>query len=101
MRRSSVNSSDRINCRPQSRRSIGRLLRRRPPPRILRLYDRLLEVSPSAVIELNRAVALAEVEGPAAALCVIDRLPLERSHMFHAIRADLLRRLGRNRDAAK
>ena len=66
---------------------------------ILRLYDRLLDVSPSPVIELNRAVALAEVEGPAAALTVIDRLSLERSHVFHAIRADLLRRLGRSRDA--
>jgi RNA polymerase sigma-70 factor, ECF subfamily len=70
-------------------------------PRILRLYDRLLEVSPGPVIELNRAVALAEVEGPAAGLTVIDRLSLERSHVFHAIRGDLLRRLGRNRDAAK
>jgi len=69
-------------------------------PRILRLYDQLLEVSPSALVELNRAVALAEVEGPAAALTVIDRLSIERSHVFHAIRADLLRRLGRNRDAA-
>jgi RNA polymerase sigma-70 factor (ECF subfamily) len=64
------------------------------------LYDRLLELSPSPVIELNRAVALAEVEGPAAALTVIDRLALDRSHLFHAIRADLLRRLGRSRDAA-
>ena len=70
-------------------------------PRILRLYDRLLEVSPSPVIELNRAIALAEVEGPAAALTVVDRLALECSHVFHATRADLLRRLGRNRDAEK
>ena len=66
---------------------------------ILRLYDRLLDVSPSPVIELNRAVALAEVEGPKAALIAVDRLSLERSHVFHAIRADLLRRLGRDRDA--
>jgi RNA polymerase sigma-70 factor (ECF subfamily) len=70
-------------------------------PRMLGLYDRLLEVSPSPVIELNRAVALAEVEGPKAALIVIDRLSLERSHVFHAVRADLLRRLGRDRDAVK
>ena len=69
-------------------------------PRILRLYDRLVDVSPSPLVELNRAVALAEVEGPAAALTVIDRLSIERSHMFHAIRADLLRRLGRHQDAA-
>ena len=68
--------------------------------RILRLYDRLLDVSPSPVIELHRAVALAEVEGPKAALIAVDRLSLERSHVFHAIRADLLRRLGRDRDAA-
>jgi RNA polymerase sigma-70 factor (ECF subfamily) len=67
--------------------------------RILQLYDRLLDVSPSSVIELNRAVALAEVEGPKAALIAVDRLSLERSHVFHAIRADLLRRLGRDRDA--
>jgi RNA polymerase sigma-70 factor (ECF subfamily) len=67
--------------------------------RILQLYDRLLEVSPSSVIELNRAVALAEVEGPKAALIAVDRLSLERSHVFHAIRADLLRRRGRDRDA--
>jgi RNA polymerase sigma-70 factor (ECF subfamily) len=66
---------------------------------ILQLYDRLLDVSPSPVIELNRAVALAEVEGPTAALIAVDRLSLERSHVFHAIRADLLRRLGRDRDA--
>jgi len=70
-------------------------------PEILGLYDRLLELSPSPMIELNRAVALAEIEGPAAALSVVDRLPLERAQVFHAIRADLLRRLGRTDDAAK
>jgi len=70
-------------------------------PRIVWLYDRLLDVSPSPVIALNRAVALAEVEGPAAALTIIDQLALDRSHLFHAIRADLLRRLGRAGDAAK
>src|SRR3954471_1616113 len=64
-------------------------------PRIVWLYDRLLEVSPSPVIGLNRAVALAEVDGPAVALTVIDGLALDRSHLFHAIRADLLRRLRR------
>src|SRR5205814_916408 len=68
-------------------------------PRILQLYDRLLDVSPSPIIELNRAVALAEVEGPKAALIAVDRLSLERSHVFHAIRANLLRRLGRDREA--
>jgi RNA polymerase sigma-70 factor (ECF subfamily) len=50
---------------------------------------------------LHRAVALGEVEGPAAALIIVDRLSLERSHVFHAIRAELLRRVGRVNDAAK
>ena len=64
--------------------------------RILQLYDRLLGFSPGPVVELHRAVALGEVEGPAAALEAVDRLPLERSHLFHAIRADLLQRLDRD-----
>jgi RNA polymerase sigma-70 factor (ECF subfamily) len=50
---------------------------------------------------LHRAVALAEVEGPAAALAIVDRLSLEGSHVFHAIRAELLRRVGRVQDAAE
>jgi RNA polymerase sigma-70 factor, ECF subfamily len=62
---------------------------------ILALYDQLLAVTPSAVIALNRAVALAEVEGPEAALAAIDGLALDRYHLLHATRADLLRRLGR------
>jgi RNA polymerase sigma-70 factor, ECF subfamily len=67
---------------------------------ILVLYDQLLAVAPSPVAALNRAVAVAEVDGPHAALGVLDDLPLERYHLFHAIRADLLRRLGRDEDAA-
>jgi RNA polymerase sigma-70 factor (ECF subfamily) len=67
---------------------------------ILVLYDQLLTVAPSPVAALNRAVAVAEVDGPLAALGVLDDLPLERYHLFHAIRADLLRRLGRDEDAA-
>ena len=67
---------------------------------ILVLYDQLLAVAPSSVAALNRAVAVAEVEGPQAALSVLDDLPLERYHLFYAIRADLLRRLGRDEDAA-
>jgi RNA polymerase sigma-70 factor (ECF subfamily) len=51
-------------------------------------------------VALNRAVAVAEVEGPAAALALVDDLDLESYHLFHAIRADLLRRLGRDREAA-
>jgi RNA polymerase sigma-70 factor, ECF subfamily len=68
---------------------------------ILRLYDHLLALSPTPVVALNRAVAVAEVEGPAAALALVDDLDLQRYHMFHAIRADLLRRLGRTGEAAE
>jgi RNA polymerase sigma-70 factor (ECF subfamily) len=67
---------------------------------ILQLYDQLSEVAPGSVVSLNRAVALAEVDGPAAALELVDGLALERYHMFHAIRADLLRRLERHAEAA-
>ena len=66
---------------------------------ILQLYDQLLSIAPSPIVALNRAVALAEVEGPHAALTLVDRLDLDRYHLFHAIRADLLRRLGRNTEA--
>ena len=67
---------------------------------ILRLYDHLLVLQPSAVVALNRAVALAEVEGPAAGLAAVDPLGLDGYHLFHATRADLLRRLGRPAEAA-
>jgi RNA polymerase sigma-70 factor (ECF subfamily) len=67
---------------------------------ILQLYDRLLSLTPTPVIALNRAVALAEVEGPAAALPVVEGLDLDGYYLFHAIRADLLRRLGRVTEAA-
>jgi RNA polymerase sigma-70 factor (ECF subfamily) len=67
---------------------------------ILYLYDQLLSLAPSPVVALHRAVAVAEVEGPAAALGLVDGLDLGRYHLFHAIRADLLRRLGRDREAA-
>lgn len=66
---------------------------------ILLLYDHLQSLQPTPVVALNRAVALAEVAGPAAALAVLDQLELQTFYLFHAIRADLLRRLGR-RDAA-
>jgi RNA polymerase sigma-70 factor (ECF subfamily) len=52
------------------------------------------------VVALNRAVAVAEVDGPAAALALVDELELDGYHLFHAIRADLLRRLGRDGQAA-
>jgi RNA polymerase sigma-70 factor, ECF subfamily len=66
---------------------------------ILQLYDQLLAQAPSPVVALNRAVAVAEVAGPGAALTVVDGLDLRQYHLFHAIRADLLRRLGRNLEA--
>ncbi len=61
------------------------------------LYDRLLALHPSAVVALNRAVAVSMVSGPAMALPLVDELaqPLAEYHLFHATRADLLRRLGR------
>ena len=62
---------------------------------ILLLYDQLLAVSPGPVVALNRAVAVAEVQGPAAALALVDGLNLDRYYLYHAIRADLLRRLDR------
>ena len=67
---------------------------------ILALYDQLLAITPSPVVALNRAVAVAEVEGPEAALALVDVLDLDGWHLFHAIRADLLRRLGRDGEAA-
>jgi RNA polymerase sigma-70 factor (ECF subfamily) len=67
---------------------------------ILQLYNQLLALAPSPVVALNRAVAVAEVEGSDAALSLVDGLDLERHYLFHAIRADLLRRLGRNAEAA-
>ena len=67
---------------------------------ILRLYDHLQSLQPTPVVALNRAVALAEVEGPGAALSVVDELDLPTFYLFHAIRADLLRRLGRRDEAA-
>jgi RNA polymerase sigma-70 factor (ECF subfamily) len=67
---------------------------------ILLLYDQLLALAPSPVVALNRSVAVAEVFGPAAALTLLDDLKLDGYYMFHAIRADLLRRLGRSAEAA-
>ena len=63
------------------------------------LYDRLLQIQPSPVVELNRAVAVAMCEGPEQGLCLIDRLlareHLSHYHLAHSARADLCRRLGR------
>ncbi len=62
---------------------------------VVALYDRLVRVDPSPVVALNRAVALAELDGPDVALALVDALPLEGYHAFHATRAALLRRLNR------
>jgi RNA polymerase sigma-70 factor (ECF subfamily) len=67
---------------------------------ILALYDQLLALAPSPVVALNRAVAAAEVEGPQAGLALVDALDLGGYHLFHAIRADLLRRLDRDAEAS-
>jgi RNA polymerase sigma-70 factor, ECF subfamily len=73
-------------------------------PRIAALYGRLAEVAPSAVVSLNRAVAVAMAEGPERGLELLDELEasgeLDDYHWLHSARADLLRRLGRDRDAA-
>jgi RNA polymerase sigma-70 factor (ECF subfamily) len=68
---------------------------------VLRLYDQLTAITPGPVVALNRAVAVAEVEGPGAALRLVDGLRTELGsfHVLHAVRADLLRRLGRHAEA--
>jgi RNA polymerase sigma-70 factor (ECF subfamily) len=68
---------------------------------VVQLYDQLLALSPTPVVALNRAVAVAEVDGAAAALELVDALNLGQYNLFHAIRADLLSRLGRDADAAQ
>jgi RNA polymerase sigma-70 factor, ECF subfamily len=73
-------------------------------PQIVRLYDVLERLQPSPIVSLNRAVAVAMVEGPRTALALIDQLAatgeLDGYHLLHASRADLLRRLGMSADAA-
>jgi RNA polymerase sigma-70 factor (ECF subfamily) len=66
---------------------------------IVALYDQLLRLAPGPVAALNRAVAVAEVDGPEFALALVEPLPLSSYHPWHATRADLLRRLGRYDDA--
>jgi RNA polymerase sigma-70 factor (ECF subfamily) len=68
---------------------------------IVALYDQLLAIAPTPVVALNRAVAVGEVDGPEAALALVDDLDLDGYHVFHAVRADLLRRLGRSAQAAQ
>jgi RNA polymerase sigma-70 factor (ECF subfamily) len=66
---------------------------------VVQLYDQLMAIDPTPVVALNRAVAVAEVDGPAAALALVDRLDLTSFHALHVVRADLLRRLGRTAEA--
>ncbi|MBO0811698.1 MAG: RNA polymerase sigma factor [Microlunatus sp.] len=85
-------------------------------PQIVALYDQLLQLAPTPMVQLNRAIAAAEVDGPEVALAAVDALRraqgpvsgpgrrmeqglLERSHLFHTVRADLLHRLGRDDEA--
>ena len=67
---------------------------------IVQLYDQLLSREPTAVVALNRAVAVAQVAGPGAGLALVEGLDLDGYHVFHTVRADLLRRLGRDGEAA-
>jgi RNA polymerase sigma-70 factor (ECF subfamily) len=79
-----------------------------PPPtdwgQVVQLYDHLMVLAPSPVVALNRAVAVGEVHGPGVALELVDELgsgkALAGYHLYHAVRAELLRRLGRDEDAA-
>ena len=72
-----------------------------PPdwPQIAALYGELARLTDSPVVELNRAAAIAEDQGPAAGLEIVDRLPLEDYRYLHSTRAELLRRLGRADEA--
>jgi RNA polymerase sigma-70 factor (ECF subfamily) len=67
---------------------------------ILQLYDQLLALAPGPVVALNRAIVVAEIQGPDAALTLVDGLDLGGYYLLHAVRADLLRRLGHTAEAA-
>jgi RNA polymerase sigma-70 factor (ECF subfamily) len=66
---------------------------------LVALYDQLIRLDPSPIVALNRAVAVAELDGPEVALALVDRLPLAGYHAWHVARADMLRRLGRTAEA--
>ena len=68
-------------------------------PQILRLYDQLMSIAPGPIVVLNRAVAVAEVDGAEKALAIVEELDLDDYYVFHAIHASLLRRVGRNTEA--
>jgi RNA polymerase sigma-70 factor (ECF subfamily) len=67
---------------------------------IVQLYDQLLACMPTPIVALNRAIAVAELDGPAPALVIVEELDLANYYLYHAARADLLQRLGRFDDAA-
>jgi RNA polymerase sigma-70 factor, ECF subfamily len=67
---------------------------------VVALYDQLLALQPSPVVALNRAVAVAERDGPEAGLALVEELDLSDHHRLHVVRAELLRRLGRDHEAA-
>jgi RNA polymerase sigma-70 factor (ECF subfamily) len=67
---------------------------------IVQLYDQLLACMPTPIVALNRAIAVAELDGAAPALAIVDQLDLDNYHLYHAARADLLQRLGRSDEAA-
>ncbi|GAA3550040.1 RNA polymerase sigma factor [Nocardioides daeguensis] len=66
---------------------------------VVALYDQLARIDPSPIVALNRAVAIAELDGPEVALAIVERLPLDGYHAWHATRAELLRRLGRSAES--
>ncbi len=66
---------------------------------VVQLYDQLLALQPSPIVELNRAVAVAELDGPEVALSIVDRLDLATYHPWHVARAEMLRRLQRHDEA--
>jgi RNA polymerase sigma-70 factor, ECF subfamily len=81
--------------------AIASLYASEPPDwrQIAALYGELARLTDSPVVELNRAIAVAEEQGPEAGLKIVDRLSLEDYHYLHSTRGELLRRLGRNQEA--
>jgi RNA polymerase sigma-70 factor, ECF subfamily len=70
-------------------------------PQIASLYEALGRQTGSPIVEMNRAIAVAEIEGPEAGLAILDRLELDHYRYFHSTYADLLRRAGRHSDARR
>jgi RNA polymerase sigma-70 factor (ECF subfamily) len=67
---------------------------------IVQLYDQLIQLTPTPIVALNRAIAIAELDGPEPALAILDGLDLQGYHLYHAARAELLHQLGKYNDAA-